>query len=241
MVRRALAGAVIVVTALSASAQTPDENVQRLRAYHERIATESRRLAARASLADLVGPVMALAAKRSGPNQAVDENRVALMALTLYVNGWSPSMLVPEASGWTEPVRREIGLGGRRDLAQHFIVSAVIAAAAGTPLAAAAGLYKEMSDARDGSGFSFSDLAADRAGEMFGGLATGSDAAARAFQARTAPGVVESDLMPAVDGLPDHLSEAEFTRRFGRVGSPAYNTVIDDITRRVTALPLFRK
>ena len=50
------------------------------------------------------------------------------------------------------------------DLAQHFIVSAVIAAAGGTPIAAAAGVYKELNDARDGSGFSFSDIAADRAG-----------------------------------------------------------------------------
>jgi hypothetical protein len=242
LVIRTVAAAAIVTAALAAApaSQTPDENARRLAAYYERIAAESRRLPPRASLADLIVPVMALAAERSGAGSPVEENRAALIAMTLYVNGWNPSMLVPDAARWPAPVRRTLVLRGRGDLAQHFIVSAVIAAAAGTPLAAAAGLYKEMSDARDGSGFSFSDLAADRAGEVFGAMAAGSAQSARALHERLAAGLADTDLMPPVDGLPDHLSEAEFARRFGTVGSPAYKAVIDDIARRVSALPLFR-
>jgi hypothetical protein len=243
--RAALATAAVLAAAVAAPrAQTPEDNADRLRLYHERIAAESRRLAPGASLAELVVPVFALAAARSAAagatTTAADENRAAILALTLYVNGWNPAMFTPEAKTWAAPVRRDLVLRGRGDLAQHFIVSAVIAAAAGSPVAAAAGLYKELSDARDGSGFSFSDLAADRAGERFGLAATRSEASARDLQARIGQRLAEADMMPPIDGLVDNLSEAELKRRFGGVGAPAYNSVIDEIDRRVMSLPLLR-
>jgi uncharacterized protein YfiM (DUF2279 family) len=235
--------AVLLLATTTASAQapsTPEENAARLRAYHQRIVSTSHALTSSSSLADLLVPVMALAAERSAPGRAVEENRAALLALTLYVNGWNPATLVADARDWPPAPRRSLRLAGRHDLAQHFIVSAVIAAAGGTPIAAAAGLYKELSDARDGSGFSFSDIAADRAGERFGGLATASDESARALQRRVAAGVGDADVMPSVAGLVDNMSQAEFTQRFGGVGAPAYNAVISDITRRVLALGLYR-
>lgn len=212
----------------------------RLRLYHERIVALSRQLPATVSLADVLAPIMAFAAERSASSSAVDENRAALIALTLYVNGWNPATLVPDAREWPRAVRRSVRLTGRRDLAQHFIVSATLAAAAGTPVAAAAGVYKELSDARDGSGFSFSDLAADRAGERFGALATQSIESAREIQRRTRARLRDADVMPSPAGLADNLSDAEFTRRFGSVGSPAYNSVVEDITRRILALPLYQ-
>ena len=66
--------------------------------------------------------------------------------------------------------RVELTLNGRHDSAQHFVISAALAAWAGEPVAEAIGLYKELDDARRGSGFSFADLAADRAGTRFGEL-----------------------------------------------------------------------
>ena len=45
--------------------------------------------------------------------------------------------------------------------------------------------------------------------------------------------------MPAVVGLPDNLTRAEFTRRYGDVGSPAYTRLLDEIDRRIAVLPLF--
>ena len=54
-------------------------------------------------------------------------------------------------------------LAGRQDLAKHFAISAAISAHSGAPLADAIGLYKELEDARGGSGFSFDDLAAEPA------------------------------------------------------------------------------
>jgi hypothetical protein len=219
---------------------TPEENAARLRAYHERIATAVRPLGASASLAELLTPVMALAAERSARGNAVEENRAALIALTIYVNGWPPEMLVPDARRWPAAPRRHLQLRGRHDLAQHFTVSAVLAAAGGSPLAAAAGIYKELRDARDGSGFSFSDIVADQAGERFGLLATQSDASARSLQQRVAAGVRDADVLPSVAGLADNMSEAVFQQRYGGVGSTAYTAEIDAIRRRVMGLPLYQ-
>ena len=41
------------------------------------------------------------------------------------------------------------------------------------------GLYKEIEDSRGGSGFSFNDIAADRAGTRFGEKAVASEDSAR--------------------------------------------------------------
>jgi hypothetical protein len=91
---------------------------------------------------------------------------------------------------------RKVTLNGRTDSPQHFTISAALAAHAGSPLSDAIGLYKEVDDSRRGSGFSFNDLAADRAGTRFGDLATRSPASARQLQQRVAFGIREPDFMP---------------------------------------------
>jgi hypothetical protein len=55
----------------------------------------------------------------------------------------------------------------RRDLAQHFFLSAYLTVVVGPQAAEAAGVAKEVVDARSGSGFSYADLAADLAGIVF--------------------------------------------------------------------------
>ncbi|MGL6109607.1 MAG: hypothetical protein ACRC2B_05845, partial [Rubrivivax sp.] len=120
----------------------------------------------------------------------------------------------------------------------HFLISAVIAAEAGTPLADAVGLWKELADARrGGSGFSFNDLAADRAGTRFGELVVRDT---ERLQARIAAGVIDTDLMPQVSDLPEHLPEPEFVARFGGVGGAGYNRLLADIEARIDALPMFQ-
>lgn len=214
------------------------EDAARLRTYHDRMVGVLATLPASGrSLVDLLGPVMQLAAERSagGADPAV-ENRAAIMAVTFYVNGIPMSAVVPGAESWPRPRRRGLLLQGRGDLTQHFTVSALLAATAGTPFSHVVGVYKEMSDSRGGSGFSFSDLAADRAGTMFGELAV---SAADALQASLRRGLAESDVMPPISGLADGLPEAELLRRFGSAGSPEYDRVVRDIDRRVAQCRLF--
>ena len=83
---------------------------------------------------------------------------------------------------------------------------------------------------------SFADLAADRAGVRFAEAATGPRAAQ--VQGMLADGADEALFMPAVKGLPEFTSEAEFERQFGAVGTPRYRQVADEIERRIAALPL---
>ena len=116
-------------------------------------------------------------------------------------------------------------------------MSAAIAALAGTALADAVGLYKEIDDSRGGSGFSFNDIAADRAGTRFGERAVAAGQAAP-LQTRVAAGLRESDILPATDDLPEFMPEAEFKARFGGVDGPGYRDMMKEIERRVAALPL---
>ena len=128
-----------------------------------------------------------------------------------------------------------------RRLAKHFLLSAAIAANADTVLADAIGLYKELEDARHGSGFSFSDLAADRAGTRFGEKAVGSAATATRLQQAGADALRDADLMPSWTDLADGMPEGEFRRRFGGVDAPAYVEVVREIDRRVAGLRVLRR
>jgi len=216
-----------------------DEDAARLRAYFDHISRTMTALPpSRRSLVDLLGPVMQLARERSdSAAAAAAENRAAIIAVAFYVNGRRLSTLAPGAPRWPRATRRTLLLHGRNDLTLHFAVSAALAAAAGTPLSDAVGLYKEIDDARGGSGFSFSDLAADRAGTTFGRLATESPGE---LQARAVDGLTEADLLPEVTGLVDNLPEAEFMRRFGGVDAPAYTLVVQEIERRIAASRLYQ-
>ena len=133
--------------------------------------------------------------------------------------------------------RVPLTLNGRLDSPLHFLISAVLAAQVGVGVADTAGLYKEVSDAQGGSGFSFNDLAADRAGTRFGLLAVN---APQRLQATLAAGVRERDLMPDVNDLPDGLTAAEFAERFGRVGTPAYQHMMADIEARLDRCRIFQ-
>jgi len=103
------------------------------------------------------------------------------------------------------------------------------------------GLLKELQDAEaGGSGFSFTDLAVDRAGARFGELSVASASEAqRVQQALAADTAAEALLLPDLRNLPEFMPAAEFEQRFTSVGSPAWNAVADDIEQRLKALPLF--
>lgn len=219
----------------------PREDQGRLRVYHERLAEGTRSLPAEnVSLVELLRPLFQLAQERSSGNNPVAENRAAILVLTLYVNGKGFETIIPAAKDWSRPTPHHVTLNGRDDFSQHFIISAALAANAGGPLSDAVGLYKEVADSRGGSGFSFNDIAADRAGTRFGEEAAGSAASATKLQRQFSTGPRERDLMPATEDLPEFMPEAEFKRRFGGIGAPAYNQMMSKIERRITALTLYR-
>jgi len=222
------------------AALVPPVDQERLRAYNDRLAAVTQDATGdEISLAALWPPLFALAAQRSAAGgDADEENRAALLTLTFFASQRPLGLMVPAAYDWPRPRPLYVTLQGRHDFALHFLVSALVAAEAGTPLADAVGLWKELADARrGGSGFSFNDLAADRAGTRFGELAVRDTAR---LHARVAAGMGEADFMPDASDLPEFLAEREFVARYGGVGGAGYNRLLADIEARLDALPVFR-
>ncbi len=187
---------------------------------------------------ELVESVFRFVEQRGG--EAAAENRAALTALGAYVAGVSLPQLL-EGKGRT--TRRAppvlLKLHGRRDAAEHLLIASAISAAGGSRLANAIGLAKEEEDIESGSGFSFTDLAYDRAGARLGELATGSAAASVQAGLRQLPD--DAALSPSFADLPEFLPHHEFVRRFDKPGSPAYLDQIEEIDRRLAGHPLYRQ
>lgn len=218
----------------------PADEVARLRAYSDRLVEAMARHGNtwELPLVELVPPLFDLARQRSATGgDAAAENRAALAVLTLFANGRHLGSVLPAARGWPRPRLVRLMLAGRQDFPQHFLVSAALATEGTSPLSKAIGLYKEVTDARNGSGFSFNDMAANRAGTRFGERLLQDPVL---LQTRLAGGVNDQDLIPPVQDLPEFMPEPEFVRRFGGVGAPAYNALLADIDRRIAALPLLR-
>jgi len=224
--------------ALSVLLRNQDLNL--LRVYQEGLSQVSRTTRAGIfPLADLMRPLFKLAQERSRAGDPAAENRAAIFVLAFYVAYTDLAAAVP-ANDWPQAAMHDVTLNGRVDFSQHFMISAALAANAGGRVSDALGLYKEVTDSRGGSGFSFNDIAADRAGTRFGELAVGDPASAAKLQQRLSAGMRESDLFPATADLPEFMPEEEFKRRFGGIGAPPYKQLMAEIERRVAGLALYR-
>jgi hypothetical protein len=221
----------------SAELLIPPEDQARMLVYAEQLETLLKRYPHGRTV-----PLLEIAAPLFGFAQTIDgdeaeENRAALTALAAYLSGISlPKLLEGDSVSIRRAPRVLLSLHGRRDFAEHFIISAAITVNGGSRLANAIGLIKEEEDANKGSGFSFTDLAANRAGVKLGERATGGDAAH--VQQRLAAAQSDADLLPNFRDLPEFMPQAEFDRRFGPIGSPRYQKVIDRIDARLAAHPL---
>jgi hypothetical protein len=125
-------------------------------------------------------------------------------------------------------------LRGREDWSRHYAVSAALAVLEHPLISDAGGLMKEELDAlTGGSGFSFGDLSADRAGVRFAVAATQTPTAAIAMRERVRSSFRVDDFFPAVSDFPENLSVEQFRRAFGGVGATRYRTEVARIERRL--------
>jgi hypothetical protein len=196
------------------------------------------------SLDQFIVPVMKEAALLSEQGNAVVENRAAIWALAIYFSYGAFEKLVGDL---VSDQRRlvypalNVTLDSRRDLMLHFIYSAGITLATQQGIGIAAGEFKELLDSGGGgSGFSFVDLAADRAGVQFALSATGSETRARHVQQMIAADNGEGSYFPAVSGLQEGLSEAAFKQQFGDTQSVTYQAQVEQIDQRIQGLPVHR-
>jgi hypothetical protein len=194
----------------------------------------------RLSLADLLKPLFELAYQRSTLENAIEENKMAIMAVNNYVNKKETKKLLSiPVSKPAAGQQYSAFLYKRIDLAQHFIGSAALTASVNGQVARAVGEEKELSDAQRGSGFSFIDLAADKAGTRFGEMATSSPESARKIQKAMSEIKDYSDFMPDPRDLPEHMDEAEFKQRYQSIDSPAYREVSKLIDARIAETPIY--
>jgi hypothetical protein len=187
----------------------------------------------------LLQTVFAPMPSTSARSAAVEHNRAAILALGIALGHERlarsaglerNSELVRAALA----VRAGTTLRGRQDWVRHYCLSAALAVVENPLISDAGGLLKEELDAlTHGSGFSFGDLAADRAGVRFAWAATASATAAQALQARLQAGYAADDFFPPAADLPENLTVAQFRRDYGGVGTPRYRQTVRAIDTRL--------
>lgn len=182
---------------------------------------------------------MKLANERAKGGDLSKEIQSALHALAIYCGHVKYQNLI----GDVVPKDRRQSLtgcstatmGGRRDLKQHFFISAGLQAASDANIAFTIGEFKELLDSdRGGSGFSFDDLAADRAGIRFAKELL--SATPEEMPSILAHLKQENDVFPNIAGLPSGLSERDFRKTYGDVDSPAYKRMLAMIEKRIDDL-----
>ncbi len=125
---------------------------------------------------------------------------------------------------------------GRRDLTKHFFVSALVVVVHGSKAARGAGMAKELLDAHGGSGFSFADMAANRAGILFAHAVSGS----RLSLEDVAGKFTVEAFLPPIDDLSEGLSASKLRRDFGGAGDSRFEAELRRIEKRLLALPIYR-
>jgi hypothetical protein len=156
-----------------------------------------------------------------GPAVNTEEyNRASFVAISLAVVGRGAEALLPEG----RELRKKCAVPGgalrlqrRADLAMHWALSAGLTSVFGARAAENLGDWKELDDSLpQGSGFSFVDLAANRAGVQTALLALDRQTAAETkdqLSRATDDYMLPSALLQAPEGL----SDATFVERFGNL------------------------
>ena len=188
------------------------------------------------SLSDVLQSLFQLAQQRSTAANAIAENRLAIFVANRYVNHY-PGTSTKNTKH--SPRKYPVYLYKRHDMAQHFMWSATLSALGGSQLAQMIGEEKELEDAKTGSGFSFIDLAADRAGMTFGEQATSSPEQALKLQQKMANIKHYQAFMPNVKDLPERLSSQEFKSQYQSVNSPKYQALLQKIDRRIAESEIY--
>ena len=213
-----------------------------VRVYYRRLIEVGRKPGLFA-LGQYMKPLFALAAERSKASDPVAENRALIMALAMTLGDSRFERMIGEVrTGALKNRKPRFGrvlLGGRRDFLQHFVISAGLTLVSDVGVSNVIGEFKEIQDSlRGGSGFSFNDLAADRAGVALA-TAAADPRSARRLQALLGVRADQGLFFPRVDDLPEGLSKAEFKRRYGSIDGAPYKAMIEKIDGRISRLPAY--
>jgi uncharacterized protein YfiM (DUF2279 family) len=171
--------------------------------------------------------------------EAVLPNRAAILALGVILGEdrvvkVGKRKIDPKRMVEAQTLRRRVTLNGRRDLSQHFWVSAALTILSNEKHSMTVGITKELMDATPGgSGFSFVDLTADRAGILFAVASTRNEESARAMQLRIQKGVRIADFCPDIRNLPEGISRDNFQKEYGGLNGVETQKIVKEIQRRL--------
>lgn len=173
---------------------------------------------------------------------ALEENQAAILALAVFLGGAEFEIVLGNLRGAmpVSPRRHQVTLAERVDLQLHFVYSAAIKTLTNRDIGFLAGEMKELLDANPGgSGFSFADLLADKAGIRFAEAALASEASARYLQDALSQGIEEHQILPDISSLPEHIHYDAFVADFEHVDSVAYRAMLRQIESALNALDLY--
>ena len=194
----------------------------------------------------LMEAAFAKAQERSSTFNPALENRAAIYALAVLVGHHRVADLVglsidQELARKVRRGVRPVSIRGRADWSRHYFLSAALAQLSVEAVSDAMGLLKEEMDAGEGgSGFSFSDLLADRAGTLFSLAATRDEPSARLMQDRLKSGFHVKDYFPPAADLPEGIPDDELQSRYGGVDGPGYRQLVQDIEDRLSRCAALR-
>lgn len=175
---------------------------------------------------------------------AVEPNKAAILALGVILGEERVAKVAGrginiERSPEIKQLYQRISVRGRKDLTRHFWVSAGLAILSDESRSMDVGIAKELMDATaGGSGFSFVDLTADRAGTLFAGVATRNAQSARDLQMKIRQGVEIADYFPEIEGLPEGISRDDFQNQYGGLGGAETNRIVEEIRSRLAKCSL---
>lgn len=171
----------------------------------------------------------------------VEQNRAAIWALAIVYGSGRFSELSDVSVSTLNVTPAQTALNGRGDLSLHFLYSVILEQVGKENIGLSIGELKELLDSnKGGSGYSFADLAADKAGIAFSSFVTENEASAIRAQNILAGQQNEQLFLPFTHDLPEGFRGNQFNAIIGHVGSDVYQQLETSINKRISTLPLYK-
>lgn len=226
---------------------TSSVDPQLVRFYYARLLDNDLRSGVGAkSFATVVSTTFRTVVQRSDKGDPAVETRAALVAIGLVTLGEDGRTLASMVLPYDAPCIPQSSLfilAGRPDLPKHLIMSSALAILFADRFSKAAGEWKELHDsvAEGGTGFSFVDLMADRAGLRLGMATNGDRALLREMQYGLAYAGDER-LLPvkSLKKYQEGLASEAFEKEYAGLGDSRYQQIVADIDAELDRIPLYK-
>jgi len=171
---------------------------------------------------------------KSSTQNPIQENKAVLHTL----GSWALGKTLHEQHNLPD---FNLKLNGRIDLAKHFLVSAAIASHSNDLLSNLIGTSKELKDADNNSGFSFADLAADRAGTSLGQVITQNKKLAKKAQSILSVPSNARIVLPNILLLPKPMTKQQFVHKYGSTKTAIYKKQLAEIDLKIQESSFFKE